>query len=66
MTKYKFAKELYSKIALMKAAYCFTDTCYIHLDADDTYYYVDVEPKSKEAPVNEKQFVKNGAGLYPV
>ncbi len=57
MTKYKFAKELYSKIALMKAAYCFTDTCYIHLDADDTYYYVDVEPKSKEAPVNEKQFV---------
>ena len=29
MTKYKFAKELYSKIALLKAAYCFTDTCYI-------------------------------------
>lgn len=57
MTKYKFAKELYPKIALMKAAYFFTNTCYIHLDADDSYYYVEIDPKNMESPVTEKTFV---------
>ena len=33
----KFSKELYSRTALIKAAYNFTDMAYIHLDADDHY-----------------------------
>ena len=38
LTTYKFKKELYSKIALLKAAYSFTDKAYIHLDADDEFF----------------------------
>ena len=57
MPKYRFAKELYPKIALMKAAYNFTDRTYVHLDADELYYYVDLESKDNAETVNEKQFV---------
>lgn len=53
----KFSKELYPKIALIKAAYNFTDQAYIHLDADDSYYYVTIEPKETEQPVSEREFV---------
>ena len=35
-----YAKELYSKEVILKAAYAFTDRLYIHLDADATYYKV--------------------------
>ena len=35
MNKLKFNKELYSKTALIKAAYNFTDKAYVHLDSDD-------------------------------
>ena len=38
MNKLKFNKELYSKTALIKAAYNFTDKAYVHLDSDDKYY----------------------------
>lgn len=34
MRQLKYNKELYSKIALIKAAYNFTDRAYVHLDAD--------------------------------
>lgn len=57
MPKYRFAKELYPKIALMKAAYNFTDSTYVHLDSDELYYYVDLESKDNVETVNEKQFV---------
>ena len=53
----KFCKELYSKIALIKAAYNFTDIAYVHLDADDKYYYVDIEPKQEGNDVSEQRFV---------
>lgn len=53
----KFSKELYPKIALIKAAYNFTDQAYIHLDADDSYYYVSIEPKDTEQTVSEQAFV---------
>lgn len=43
----KFRRELYSKIALIKAAYNYTDIAYIHLDADESYYYVTIEPKEE-------------------
>ena len=57
MKTFKFNKELYSKIALIKAAYNFTDNAYVHLDMDDTYYYVTIEGKTKEADIDEEKFV---------
>lgn len=53
----KFCKELYSKVALIKAAYNFADRAYVHLDADETYYYVTIEPKQKEKEVSEQTFI---------
>ena len=54
----KFHKELYPKVALIKAAYNFTDTAYVHLDADDDYYYVTLIPKGAEDDkVDERRFV---------
>lgn len=54
----KFRKELYPKIALIKAAYNFTDEAYVHLDADDDYYYVTLTPKRAEpGEVDEQRFV---------
>lgn len=52
----KFRKELYSKIALIKAAYNFSDRAYIHLDADGDYYYVTIEPKAGDDMVSEQEF----------
>lgn len=56
MRKLKFSRELYSKIALIKAAYNFTDKSYVHLDADEMYYYVSLQPKVNEE-VGEQEFV---------
>lgn len=54
----KFRKELYPKVALIKAAYNFTDVAYVHLDADDSYYYVTLSPKQGiDAEVDERSFV---------
>lgn len=53
----KFSKELYSKIALIKAGYNFTDVAYVHLDADDNYYYVTLESKHPEHNICEKDFL---------
>lgn len=57
MQTLKFNRELYSKIALMKAAYNFTDSAYIHLDADENYYYVSITPKRNTTLLNEHEFV---------
>lgn len=53
----KFRKELYAKVALMKAAYNFTDAAYVHLDADQDYYYVTVVPKQHGCDIDEQAFV---------
>ena len=53
----KFSKELNSKTALIKAAYNFTDSAYVHLDADEQYYYVELEPKSGSDKIDEHDFV---------
>lgn len=53
----KFCKELYSKTALIKAAYNFTDRAYLHLDADELYYYVTIFPKQEEEIVSEEEFI---------
>lgn len=45
----KYAKELYSKDVLLKAAFAFTDSMYIHLDVDNDYYMVVLKSKKEEA-----------------
>lgn len=57
MKELKFNKELYSKVALIKAAYNYTDIAYLHLDADDNYYYVSIESKNSEQEINADDFV---------
>lgn len=56
MTRYQFKKELYPKIALLKAAYNFTDKAYIHLDADDDFYYVSISLK-ENMQITEEEFI---------
>ena len=53
----KFSKELYSRTALIKAAYNFTDIAYIHLDADENYYYVSMSAKEEGKSISEKDFI---------
>jgi len=53
----KFNKEMYSKTALIKAAYNYTDRAYIHLDADEKYYYVDIAVKDGEEEISEQDFI---------
>lgn len=48
MRQLKYNRELYSKIALIKAAYNFTDRAYVHLDADEQYYYVSLNAKMRK------------------
>lgn len=54
--KFRFRRELYSKTALLKAAYNYTDKAYVHLDADEDYYYVNIEMKGIGNSVSEKEF----------
>ncbi|WP_295249473.1 His-Xaa-Ser system protein HxsD [uncultured Catenibacterium sp.] len=56
MRQLKYSKELYSKTALIKAAYNFTDKAYLHLDADNDYYYVSIVSKNENQEVSEKEF----------
>lgn len=51
-----FSKEMYPKIALIKSAYTFTDRAYIHLDANEQYYIVNITPKQGCALVTEDEF----------
>lgn len=52
-----FKKELYSKIALLKAAYNYTDKAFIHLDSDDEYYYVELKKRDNAEAITEDEFV---------
>ena len=56
MIEFRFNKGLYPKIALLKAAYNFTDRAYIHLDQDDNYYAVFIEAKPETDDLNEDLF----------
>lgn len=56
MNRLMFSKELYPKIALIKAAYNFTDKAFVHLDADKNYYYVSIETKRGNDEVTEGDF----------
>ena len=52
----RFSKELYPKVALLKAAYNFTDVAYIHLDSDEHYYYVELLAKDNCREISEQDF----------
>ena len=56
MMKYRFSKEIYSKEALLKSAYRFTDIAYLHLDTDEEYYYVTIELKNTNTSISEQEF----------
>lgn len=56
MKSMRFNKELYPKIALIKAAYNYTDVAYVHLDTDEKYYYVEIKSKSPKDQVTEDDF----------
>ena len=58
MDKLRFHKTLYPKIALIKAAYNFTDRAYIHLDMDGEYYLVHLVPKSGAEEISENDFTQ--------
>lgn len=51
-----FSKELYSKIALLKASYAFTDKVYFHLDANEKYYIVETMPKQQQEDITKEEF----------
>ena len=55
--RFIFKKELYSKTALLKASYFFTDRAYIHLDCTSDEYIVDLEMKNGVSDVSEKEFI---------
>ena len=45
----KYAKELYAKEVVMKAAYMFTDCAYLHLDVDTENYLISMQSKTNES-----------------
>ena len=56
MEELRYNKSLYPKTALLKAAYRFTDSAYVHLDTDGEYYYVTILPKEGQPVPNDKEF----------
>lgn len=55
--QFKFNKSLYSKEALIKAAYNYIDDFYLHLDCDEEYFLVEMQPRRKEQLCpTEKEF----------
>lgn len=54
--RFTYSKELYSRTALIKAAFHYTDRAYVHLDCDDSSYTVDIVQKSGCTPVDLREF----------
>lgn len=55
--RFCFERVLYPKVALLKASYNYTDKAFVHLDADEKYYYVDLELKESKSEISEKEFL---------
>ena len=49
-------KDIYPKIAVMKAAYHFTDTTYIYINQSDDAYIVDITAKEGCSVFSEQEF----------
>lgn len=50
----KYSRMLYSKDVIIKTAYSFLDRCYVHLDADDKTYIIEMNYKDT-ANTNENE-----------
>ena len=56
--RFRFSRELYSKEAVMKAAYTFIDVFYLHLDCDEKDFLVESEPRDAEdVRLDERAFL---------
>lgn len=53
---YIFSKEMYTKNALLRTAYKFTDEYYVHLSADERNYSVDLLSKTDGAHLTYSDF----------
>lgn len=54
-----YNKELYPKIAILKAAYGFIDDFYIHIDMDTENYVIAIKPKNQYDGENIKDKFDN-------
>lgn len=54
---FSFHKSLYSREALIKAAYQFTSRAYVHLDCSENHYVVSIQMKSKKDAISESEFI---------
>lgn len=52
----RFSKEIYSREALLKTAFCFTDTVYIHMQQDTYDWIVDWFPKNETSSIDSRAF----------
>lgn len=50
-----YAKDVYTKEVILKAAYAFTDGVYIHIDTDERYYKITL--KSKDDKYNSEEML---------
>ena len=48
-----YSKELYDREVFIKACYAITDIAYLHLSADELYYYADMIPKDNRDTVED-------------
>ena len=55
--RFKFERDIYPKVALLKASYNYTDKAFVHLDADDKYFFVEIEMKEPSEELSEKEFL---------
>lgn len=53
---YTFSKDIYSKNAMLRAAYKFTNEYYIHLDVKGDNYIVNINPKSTSSMLSAEEF----------
>lgn len=54
--KISFSKSIYPKIALLKAAYAFTDRAYLHLDVNEKNYIVEITSKIENPEITQHEF----------
>lgn len=51
-----YKKEIYPKIAIMKAAYAFLDNYYVHIDCSADEYILSIQGKRADILVDENEF----------
>ena len=54
----KYSKDIYTKEALLKASYDFTDEWYIHLESDESFFLVQLFAKDTCKPIDDTDSYK--------